>query len=527
MVDGKLPATGKVGAEVTPEEAKELAAHVRAQRARRGQVRRRRPRPGRPRREGRRLRRLRARTSPASPAWSTAPASCSARCSATPGVHARSAVGVAVLPLDAPVEVEIVVEVARLTSIGPTRGREPSGRHRARPGGRASRATTARVDRRRRPATRPTVVLLRDGAGRASRSFLHAPDADDGVRRRHARLPRRRGRPARRRRCRSAGRGPRAAGRRALASDEPARALLVRRRPRDVRGVRRAARRADRRTPVVRHQRRRLGGATGWRWTRAELALRRVPGPPRLVLRADLLRPWARWITPEFEPSAATTPGSSSPRCRAGQAPAGRRRRGGPVGVAAARPTRWRGDDRGELADAAADDRDAAVARRRTTGRRGARRWPGRRAPAPARILDGAVAWPCRRPHGASSCGDRTRQPPAQPRRGWLAAAGAGAVTGAGPRRGHGAVVGRDGHRPRDLRAGAEPGADDARRHQHLDALGEPGAARRASSSTPGRTTRPPATRSWPRLRRRPGRADPAHPRAPRPRRGRRARSPS
>jgi enamine deaminase RidA (YjgF/YER057c/UK114 family) len=28
------------------------------------------------------------------------------------GVHARSAVGVAVLPLDAPVEVEIVVEVA-------------------------------------------------------------------------------------------------------------------------------------------------------------------------------------------------------------------------------------------------------------------------------------------------------------------------------------------------------------------------------------------------------------------------------
>jgi enamine deaminase RidA (YjgF/YER057c/UK114 family) len=28
------------------------------------------------------------------------------------GVHARSAVGVAVLPLDAPVEVEIIVEVA-------------------------------------------------------------------------------------------------------------------------------------------------------------------------------------------------------------------------------------------------------------------------------------------------------------------------------------------------------------------------------------------------------------------------------
>jgi enamine deaminase RidA (YjgF/YER057c/UK114 family) len=28
------------------------------------------------------------------------------------GVHARSAVGVAVLPLDAPVEVEVIVEIA-------------------------------------------------------------------------------------------------------------------------------------------------------------------------------------------------------------------------------------------------------------------------------------------------------------------------------------------------------------------------------------------------------------------------------
>ena len=37
----------------------------------------------------------------------TASPSCSARSSATPGVHARSAVGVAVLPLDAPVEVEL------------------------------------------------------------------------------------------------------------------------------------------------------------------------------------------------------------------------------------------------------------------------------------------------------------------------------------------------------------------------------------------------------------------------------------
>jgi enamine deaminase RidA (YjgF/YER057c/UK114 family) len=33
------------------------------------------------------------------------------RSSATEGAHARSAVGVAALPLDAPVEVEMVVEV--------------------------------------------------------------------------------------------------------------------------------------------------------------------------------------------------------------------------------------------------------------------------------------------------------------------------------------------------------------------------------------------------------------------------------
>ena len=111
MVDGELTPRGKVGAEVTPEQAKELAADLRAQRARRRQGRDRRPR-RRYAGSSRSSASSRApRTSPASPASSTAPASCSARCSATPGVHARSAVGVAALPLDVPVEVEIIVEV--------------------------------------------------------------------------------------------------------------------------------------------------------------------------------------------------------------------------------------------------------------------------------------------------------------------------------------------------------------------------------------------------------------------------------
>ena len=59
MVDGKLLATGKVGAEVSAEQAKELAAAVRAQRARR---RRRAGRPGErgQDRQGDRVRRVRA-----------------------------------------------------------------------------------------------------------------------------------------------------------------------------------------------------------------------------------------------------------------------------------------------------------------------------------------------------------------------------------------------------------------------------------------------------------------------------------
>ena len=50
-------------------------------------------------------------SSPASRRWSTGRASCSGQIFGDGGQHARSAVGVAVLPLDAPVEVELVVEV--------------------------------------------------------------------------------------------------------------------------------------------------------------------------------------------------------------------------------------------------------------------------------------------------------------------------------------------------------------------------------------------------------------------------------
>ena len=94
MVDGALPATGKVGAEVDARAgARSWPRTLRAQRAGRGASPSRRPRRGRARRQGRRLRGERARRSPASPAWSTARASCSARSSATPACTraARSA----------------------------------------------------------------------------------------------------------------------------------------------------------------------------------------------------------------------------------------------------------------------------------------------------------------------------------------------------------------------------------------------------------------------------------------------------
>ncbi|MCF2529204.1 RidA family protein [Yinghuangia soli] len=110
MVDGKLPQTGKVGAEVTPEEAKALAqrcalnalAAVKAEIGDLALVRR----------------VVKVVGFVASdPGFTGQPGVINGASEllgevfGEAGRHARSAVGAAVLPLDAPVEVEIVVEV--------------------------------------------------------------------------------------------------------------------------------------------------------------------------------------------------------------------------------------------------------------------------------------------------------------------------------------------------------------------------------------------------------------------------------
>ena len=110
MVDGALPKTGKVGAEVTPEEAKELAqqcalnalAAIKAEIGELSNVRR--------------VVKVVGFVASA-PDFSGQPGVVNGasellgRVFGEAGVHARSAVGVAVLPLDAPVEVELIVEV--------------------------------------------------------------------------------------------------------------------------------------------------------------------------------------------------------------------------------------------------------------------------------------------------------------------------------------------------------------------------------------------------------------------------------
>lgn len=110
FVDGALPLTGKVGAEVTPEQAKELAATCA-------------------------LNALAAVDAlvgldsvvrvvklvgfvASDPSFTAQPGVVNGASEligavlGDAGVHARSALGVAVLPLDAPVEVELVVEVS-------------------------------------------------------------------------------------------------------------------------------------------------------------------------------------------------------------------------------------------------------------------------------------------------------------------------------------------------------------------------------------------------------------------------------
>ncbi|MGY0060300.1 RidA family protein [Streptomyces sp. LZ34] len=111
MVDGKLGVTGKVGAEVTPEEAKELArtcalnalAAVKSAIGDLDKV----------------VRVVKVVGFVASapdftgqPGVVNGASELLGQALGEAGVHARSAVGVAVLPLDAPVEVEIQVEVA-------------------------------------------------------------------------------------------------------------------------------------------------------------------------------------------------------------------------------------------------------------------------------------------------------------------------------------------------------------------------------------------------------------------------------
>lgn len=110
MVDGALPATGKVGAEVAPERANELARQcalnaLAAVKSATGDLAK--------------VRRVVkvvgfVASDPSFTAQSGVINGASELLGAVfgdAGVHARSAVGVAVLPLDSPVEVEIVVEV--------------------------------------------------------------------------------------------------------------------------------------------------------------------------------------------------------------------------------------------------------------------------------------------------------------------------------------------------------------------------------------------------------------------------------
>ncbi|MFE0705285.1 RidA family protein [Streptomyces sp. NPDC058872] len=110
MVAGKLPMAGKVGAEVTPEEAKQLAATcalnaLAAVKSVAGDLDR--------------IKRVvkvvgfvaSAADFTGQPAVINGASELLGEILGDKGVHARSAVGVAVLPLDAPVEVEVQVEL--------------------------------------------------------------------------------------------------------------------------------------------------------------------------------------------------------------------------------------------------------------------------------------------------------------------------------------------------------------------------------------------------------------------------------
>ncbi len=111
MADGALMGTGKVGAEVSPEDAAAMAAQcalnaIAAIRAEVGDL-------------DRVVRVVKVVGFVASaPGFTGQPGVINGASTllheafAEAGIHARSAVGVAVLPLDAPVEVEVLVEIA-------------------------------------------------------------------------------------------------------------------------------------------------------------------------------------------------------------------------------------------------------------------------------------------------------------------------------------------------------------------------------------------------------------------------------
>jgi enamine deaminase RidA (YjgF/YER057c/UK114 family) len=111
LVDGKLIATGKVGKEITAEQAKDIAriCALNALAAIKGVV-------GDLDRVKKVVKVVGFVAS--TPDFTQQPAVINGASEllqqvfGDPGIHARSAVGVAVLPLDAPVEVELIVEIA-------------------------------------------------------------------------------------------------------------------------------------------------------------------------------------------------------------------------------------------------------------------------------------------------------------------------------------------------------------------------------------------------------------------------------
>lgn len=111
MVDGKLAGTGKVGAEVTPEDAQGFAriCALNAIAALKSQV-------GDLRKVVRIVKVVVfVASSPdftGQPAVGNGASELLREVFGDAGVHARSAVGVSVLPLDAPVEVEVIAEVS-------------------------------------------------------------------------------------------------------------------------------------------------------------------------------------------------------------------------------------------------------------------------------------------------------------------------------------------------------------------------------------------------------------------------------